>query len=210
VPMLRGGDELSHTQHGNNNAYCQDNEISWLNWELDERRQEFLEFCQKAIQIWREHPVLKRRKFFHGRPIRGSGAKDLAWLLPDGSEVTDVDWNSEAVNCMGMRLNGEMVDEFDERGRRIIGETLLVVLNARNISVRFAMPTHKPHERWAPILDSAEVRPKSVWLSMGECYELQPQSLTVLQLKRGWARLRNLLHASHQAPNQSHSSGETA
>jgi isoamylase len=210
VPMLRGGDELSHTQHGNNNAYCQDNEISWLNWELDERRQEFLEFCQKAIQIWREHPVLKRRKFFHGRPIRGSGAKDLAWLLPDGSEVTDVDWNSEAVNCMGMRLNGEMVDEFDERGRRIIGETLLVVLNARNISVRFAMPTHKPHERWAPILDSAEVRPKSVWLSMGECYELQPQSLTVLQLKRGWARLRNLLHTSHQAPNQSHSPGETA
>lgn len=204
VPMLRGGDELSHTQRGNNNAYCQDNDLSWLNWDLDGRRSEFLEFCQRAIQIWREHPVLKRRKFFHGRPIRGSGAKDLAWLLPDGNEVSDVDWHSEKVQCLGMRLNGEMADEFDERGRRIIGETLLVILNTRDASAEFSMPAHKPHERWTPILDTANVKPKSVWLSQGEPYEVQDRSLVVMQLKRGWARLRNLLHPSHKSPNQSH------
>ncbi len=200
VPMIRGGDELSHTQNGNNNAYCQDNELSWLNWKLDDGQKAFLEFCQKAIAIWREHPVLKRRKFFQGRKIRGAGVKDLAWINADGSEVNDQDWHSDRVRCLGMRLNGEMIDEFDERGRRIVGETLLIIMNTTHENVRFVLPPHKPHERWSAILDTARKKPVSTWLAAGETYNLRSRSLTILQLKRGWTRLRTLLHPAQTSP----------
>ena len=205
VPMIRGGDELSHTQNGNNNAYCQDNELSWLNWDLDEKQQAFLEFCRTAVGIWREHPVLKRRKFFQGRRIRGAGVKDLAWISPEGTEVSDADWQSDRVHCLGMRLNGEMIDEFDERGRRIVGETLLILMNTKAENVRFILPPHKPHERWSAILDTARKKPVSTWLAGGETYNLRSRSLAILQLKRGWTRLRNLLHAPQTSPPPGHS-----
>src|SRR5205823_293790 len=92
VPMLLAGDELSHTQKGNNNAYCQDNEISWLDWGLDDRREKFLAFAKKVTRVWTEQPVLKRRKFFQGRSIRGAGIKDLSWFSPTGKDMNDQDW----------------------------------------------------------------------------------------------------------------------
>ena len=144
--------------------------------------------------------MLKRRKFFQGRSIRGAGVKDLAWLSPDGTEVTDQQWNSGSLPCLGVRLNGEMVDEFDERGRRIVGETLLILLNSRGDDIDFLMPTHHPHERWVPIVDTSKNHPANIWLAESEPYFLKGRSLSVLQLRRGWGRLRNLLHTPHRGP----------
>src|SRR5881227_2060351 len=101
VAMLLAGDELSHTQNGNNNAYCQDNEITWLDWNLDEARQAFLDFVKVATQVWRENPVLHRRKFFQGRSIRGSDVKDLSWFGPDGKEMSDEAWGAGFLKCIG-------------------------------------------------------------------------------------------------------------
>ena len=124
VPMLSGGDEVGRTQLGNNNAYCQDNEISWTPWELDAEQRDFLEFTRRLIRVWRDHPVLRRRKFFQGRRIRGADVIDIAWIDPSGREMTDETWNSPDVRCLGVRLNGDAIDEVNERGQRIVGETL--------------------------------------------------------------------------------------
>ena len=99
--MICGGDEIGRTQRGNNNAYCQDNELSWYDWKLDRSARELLAFVQRLIQLRREHPVLRRRRFFQGRRIRGSEVKDLAWFRPDGKEMTDEDWNKGYVRCLG-------------------------------------------------------------------------------------------------------------
>ncbi len=119
--MLLAGDELGHTQKGNNNTYCQDNELTWLNWELDEGQQEFLEFVKKAVRIWHEQPVFQRRKFFQGRPLRGSGIKDISFFDPAGKEMSDEDWNAGFVKCLGVRLAGDLIDDEDERGEPIVG-----------------------------------------------------------------------------------------
>jgi isoamylase len=99
VPMVLGGDELGHTQKGNNNAYCQDNEITWLNWELNERQKDLLRFTQRVIRLRHEQPVFRRRRFFHGKAIEGAGAPDIAWLNVDGSEMTTETWTQEWVSA---------------------------------------------------------------------------------------------------------------
>ena len=136
--MICGGDELSHTQKGNNNAYCQDNELTWLNWELTPPQQEFLEFVKLATRIRREQPVFQRRKFFQGRKIRGSDIKDLSWFEPNGNEMTDEAWNAGFVKCLGMRLAGDVIGEEDERGEPIIGDTLYccsMPITSRSLSI---------------------------------------------------------------------------
>ena len=188
VPMLRAGDEIGHTQHGNNNAYCQDNEISWLDWDLDPTQQEFLVFCQSVIRIWHEQPVLKRRNFFQGRRIRGAGVKDIAWLMPEGGEIVDSQWNSGAIGSLGVRLNGESMDEVDERGQHIVGETLLLLLNNQPEPVSFRLPRHKPSERWVAILDtSVQIQQVSdAPLSSVDAYPLAGHSMVILLLRQGW------------------------
>ncbi|MCA9094201.1 MAG: glycogen debranching protein GlgX, partial [Planctomycetaceae bacterium] len=111
VPMIRSGDEIGHTQRGNNNSYCQDNEINWQNWCLTQEQKDLFNFVCKLIRIWRENPVLQRRFFFQGHPLRGAGIKDILWLTPAGNEMTDTDWNIGFVRCLGVRLDGEMPDE---------------------------------------------------------------------------------------------------
>ena len=111
VPMLLAGDEIGRTQRGNNNAYCQDNEISWMDWKLDRWKRELLEFTQLLIRLFHQHPVLRRRVFFQGRRIRGSEVKDLAWFKPDGKEMTDDDWNNGFARCLGLRLAGDAIEE---------------------------------------------------------------------------------------------------
>ena len=125
VPMILGGDELSRGQNGNNNAYCQDNELNWLEWDLSELEKEFLEFTRKVILIRRSQPVFQRRKFFLGRAIRGSKVKDISFLSPSGSEMSDADWNAGFVRCLGLRLAGDLIDDENERGEPVVGETLL-------------------------------------------------------------------------------------
>ena len=133
--MLCHGDELGRTQQGNNNAYCQDNELTWLDWDLTDEQKALCEFIAELVHFRLAQPVLRRRKFFQGRSIRG-GVKDVAWFAPDGREMTDEAWNADFVRSLGMLLSGDAIDEVDERGEPIIGDTLLVLLNAHTTRCR--------------------------------------------------------------------------
>lgn len=182
VPMLRGGDELSHTQQGNNNAYCQDNDISWLNWDLDERQQQFLEFVRTVIDLKRSNPALQRPKFFQGRPLRGSEIKDIVWLEPSGEEMSDDSWNAGFVRSIGVLLAGDAIDEVDEQGERLIGNTLLLLFNAHGGRIRFAIPSHDRNEHWRLVFDTGHAAPRRRRFTQKSKYTLQGRSIAVLQL----------------------------
>lgn len=185
VPMLCGGDEIRRTQKGNNNAYCQDNEVSWFDWKLDPAQRDFLNFVRGLIAFRKRHPVLRRRRFFQGRHIRGSEVKDLSWFRPDGKEMNDEDWNAGYAKSLGLRLAGDAIAETDEKGRPIIDDTLLILLNAHHEPLAFTLPAHKRGVRWQPILDTAVTagREKPVTiLKGGERYELVARSIAVLRL----------------------------
>jgi len=185
VPMLLAGDEFGRTQGGNNNAYCQDNEISWLDWKLDRPRRELLEFTRFLIRLRQEHPVLRRRHFFQGRRIRGSEVKDLAWFRADSKEMSDEDWNNPETRGFGLRLAGDAIEELDDRGNRIVDDTLLILLNAYHEAIPFTLPAHRPKVRWQVVFDTYEPRidPKRHRLMRGgEVYDLRDRSLAVLRL----------------------------
>ena len=182
VPMLLGGDEIGRTQQGNNNAYCQDNPISWVDWNLSEERKALLEFTKRLIQLWREQPVLRRRKFFHGRAIRGSEVKDLAWLDPSGREMTDEGWARSSVRCLGVRLDGRAIDELDEQGP-VVGDTLVILLNAHPEPVSFVLPKEPPRDAWERILDTADPDAAPASFTGGQPYPLAGRCLAVLRLE---------------------------
>lgn len=185
VPMLCGGDEIGRTQQGNNNAYCQDNEISWYDWKLDRVQQGLLNFTKSLIDFRKRHPVLRRRRFFQGRHIRGSEVKDVSWFRPDGKEMTDHDWNAGYARSLGLRLAGDAIAETDEKGRAIIDDTLLVLLNAHHEPLSFTLPAHKRGVKWQPLFDTAidAGTEKLVFvLKGGERYELEARSIAVLRL----------------------------
>jgi glycogen operon protein len=184
VPMLSGGDELSHTQKGNNNAYCQDNELTWLHWDLNDEQKQFLEFVRTLTTTLRAAPVFHRRKFFQGRSIRGSDIKDISWFEPSGQEMSDDAWNAGFVKCLGMRLAGDLIGELDEKGRPIVGETLLVLLNAHHETIPFAMPATRAEHHWEPMVDTAQPGNTEVRvLQGGDKYELQGRSLVLLRAR---------------------------
>lgn len=183
VPMLLAGDELSHTQQGNNNTYCQDNELTWLNWEMDERKQAFLDFVKKVTCIWSEQPVFQRRKFFQGRAIRGTGIKDISWFEPSGQEMADDDWNAGFVKCMGVRLAGDLIGDLDERGDPIQGETLLLLINAHYEPIPFTLPVAREEHIWERLLDTADDHAGLDGFEDGSQYELQARSLALLRTK---------------------------
>jgi glycogen operon protein len=184
VPMLLAGDEIGRTQRGNNNAYCQDNEISWMDWKLDRWKRELLEFTQLLIRLWHQHPVLRRRVFFQGRRIRGSEVKDLAWFKPDGKEMTDDDWNNGFARCLGLRLAGDAIEEVDARGNRILDDTLLILLNAHYEVVNFVLPAHRRKVRWQTVFDTKKVKIKKRQrlIHGGSDYPLEARSMVLLRL----------------------------
>jgi len=185
VPMISGGDEMGRTQKGNNNAYCQDNEISWTNWELPPSDREFLSFVKKLIKIRKDHAVLRRRKFFQGRRIRGKDVLDITWLDASGREMADDTWSSPGVRCLGVRLNGDAIDELDERGERIVGATLVILLNAGVEAIPFVLPSTAASERWETLLDTADPWQPPRALRGRERYQLQSRSMAVLRLEGG-------------------------
>jgi isoamylase len=187
VPMLLSGDEIGRTQKGNNNAYCQDNEISWVDWKLDKPRREVLEFTRCVIRLMNEHPVLRRRHFFQGRRIRGSEVKDLAWFRPDGKEMNDEDWNNSETRCFGLRLAGDAIEELDARGNRIVDDTLLILLNAYHEAIPFTLPAHRRKVRWEVVMDTNDSQfGKTAHRAMrgGDTYDLKARSLALLRLPK--------------------------
>jgi glycogen operon protein len=184
VPMISGGDEIGRTQHGNNNAYCQDNETSWTRWDLSADDGELMDFTRRLISIWKANPVLRRRKFLQGRRIRGADATDISWLDTSGGEMTDEVWNSHDVRTLGMRLNGEAIDEVNERGERVVGDTLLVIFNAGDAAEPFVLPEAGPSQWWETLIDTADAWIPARRLREGDRYELQPRSMAVLRLRR--------------------------
>jgi glycogen operon protein len=184
VPMLLAGDEIGRTQRGNNNAYCQDNDISWMDWKLDRWRRELLEFTRLLIRLFHHHPVLRRRVFFQGRTIRGSEVKDLAWFRPDGKEMTDDDWNNGFARCLGLRLAGDAIEETDARGDRIIDDTLLILLNAHHEPVDFILPAHRRKVRWQVVFDTREekIRGRQRLIRGGNTYPLEARSIVLLRI----------------------------
>jgi len=183
VPMLSGGDEVARTQSGNNNAYCQDNDLSWTPWTLAAEQRDFLAFTRRMVAIWRTQPVLRRRRFFQGRPIRGAGVKDICWLNKAGREMTDADWNAPEARRLGVLLAGDAIEELDAHGRRIVGDTLLVLLNADPSPAAFTFPADGPAGAWELLVDTA--RPAlSALLVEGDRYGLEARSMAVLRLSR--------------------------
>jgi len=186
VPMLVAGDEFGRTQFGNNNAWCQDNEISWLGWEWSGAQRELLEFTREVIRIFHRHPVLRRRKFFQGRKIRGAEIKDVSWFRPDGKEMSEADWRNPLARTLGVRLAGDAIAEVDERGNRITDDTLLLLLNAHHEPVPFLLPAHRRGVRFELLLDTREPTgrpPKQLTVRGGGSYELPPRSLALFRLR---------------------------
>lgn len=183
VPMLCGGDEIGRTQRGNNNAYCQDNEISWFNWNLDARARRLLEFTRRLIRFRREHPEFRRRKFFQGRPLCAANMKDLIWLRPDGGEMTLAEWQESTLRSFGFRLCGEAMDEVDERGEAITDDTLLLLLNAQHDPVGFVLTDAHPDRRWELLVDTAalEEPAEALQFPIGASVSLAGRSLQLFR-----------------------------
>ncbi len=155
VPMILAGDEIGRTQQGNNNAYCQDDEISWVSWNISSRDRRLMEFTRECLRIFHSNPVLRRRSFFTGRPIGEYGTKDLTWIRPDGEEMADEDWADPTNHVLGMLIHGEATDEVDERGRPIYGDTLLLLVNGGARSRFFQLPKVEGPGIWQEILNTA-------------------------------------------------------
>jgi glycogen operon protein len=155
IPMVAAGDELGKTQRGNNNAYCHDDELSWLDWDLDERRRALLAFTRRMIRLRLSQPVLQRRGFFRGAQLWDSSVKDLAWFRPDGAEMTQADWDEPFARSVAFLLGGDAIASPDEHGERIVGDTLLVLLNAHHEPVRYVLPAVEWGRRWLVLEDTA-------------------------------------------------------
>jgi isoamylase len=187
VPMLCGGDEWGRTQNGNNNAYCQDNEISWFNWERDEKQNQLLGFTRKLIQLRRDHPVFRRPKFFQGRRIRGSEIRDVMWFNPGGNEMTEEEWAHPFVRCLGMLLSGDTMDVFNFQGEPIRDDTFLLLINAHYEPIPFVLPGQE-HIEWQLILDTMNAEgfftdPKK--FASGDDVDLGGRAACLLQLVTG-------------------------
>ena len=155
VPMLTGGDEWGRTQNGNNNAYCQDNEISWFNWERDEKQNQSLEFTRRLIQFRKDHPVFHRSKFLKGRRIPGSEIRDVMWFNPGGNLMSEEEWASPFVRCLGMLLSGDTSDLVTFEGEPVRDDTFLLLINAHYEPIPFVLPGQENLE-WQLILDTAD------------------------------------------------------
>jgi isoamylase len=154
VPMILAGDELGRTQQGNNNTYCQDSELSWINWLLGQENQFLLEFTRKLIHFRRRHPAFARRHWFQGRAIHGSGVHDIGWYNPDGGEITEEQWHDGSAKAIGIFLNGEEIIHLDSYGQRVFDDSFLLFFNAQPEPQQFAIPAGLADRHWRLILDT--------------------------------------------------------
>jgi glycogen operon protein len=181
TPMICGGDELGRTQRGNNNAYCQDNEISWFDWELDDERKALLAFTQKLVGLRRDHPALHRSKFFRGRRIRGTDVRDIMWYRHDGQEMTDADWDNPVTASMGMYLSGRGIDDVDDEGQRILDDDFFLILNGSDDPLSFVLPRSAEQGSWRLLIDTNDDQAEQV-APAGATTALVPRSLKLFTL----------------------------
>ncbi|HXM27481.1 MAG TPA: glycogen debranching protein GlgX [Chthoniobacterales bacterium] len=187
VPMITGGDEFGRTQQGNNNAYCQDNEISWFNWDWTPEQEALFEFTRELAGFRRSHSVFRRTKYFGGKRIRGSDVKDITWLSPHGAEMKESDWTNGFSKCLGMLVSGSTRDVRDREGEPIHDDTYLLLMNAHFEPLTFILPG-RDEIRWQTVIDTTvptgflaqiEITPA------GEEIELTERSLRLLRLSEG-------------------------
>jgi len=155
VPMFVAGDEMGRTQHGNNNAYCQDNEVSWIDWSLRDENLALLGFMRRLMEFRAKHPVFRRRRWFHGRDIHGSGVSDIGWFHTDGHEMSDAEWH-EGYRSIGIFLNGEKIPTPGPRGERVVDDSFLLLFNAHSESATFVLPEAVYGEEWTAVIDTSE------------------------------------------------------
>ncbi|MGE5617080.1 MAG: glycogen debranching protein GlgX, partial [Bacillota bacterium] len=179
IPMLLAGDEVGRTQLGNNNAYCQDNEITWVDWNWDEKRWKFLEVAKRVIRLRKEHTIFHRRHFFTGAVLQ-DGRKDVTWLKPDGEEMTQEEWDKDFARSLGMWLNGEHLSETDERGHPLKDASFLVLFNAHDGPIEFRLPK-RASRGWRAEIDTHTVSAIPQLATPGDTYPLQGRSLVVLR-----------------------------
>jgi isoamylase len=178
VPMLLGGDEIGRTQDGNNNAWCQDNELSWFDWENADV--DLLDFARRLIRLRREHPVFRRTHFLVGREA-GSGLPDVWWFRPDGRKMTKRDWDRGDARTLGVFLNGQEIAEATEDGRPIGGHSFLLLFNAFHEPVEFTLPARRFGLRWAVELATAEAAGEGWTLHPREAVPVESRSLVLLR-----------------------------
>jgi isoamylase len=157
VPMILGGDEMGRTQGGNNNAYCQDNEISWIDWSLQEENADLVTLTTRLAEFRRDHPVFHRRRFFQGRPIHGETVTDIGWFAPDGSEMSEEDWESGFAKSVGVFLNGEAIPDPDPRGEKVTDDSFLLLFNAHYEPLPFTIPNRDWGDHWVVVLDTDDL-----------------------------------------------------
>ena len=189
VPMLSGGDEYGRTQRGNNNAYCQDNEISWFDWKRDEHAQRLTEFTSRLIRFRLEHPIFHRPDFFKGRELRGIGMKDLTWINADGNEMADEAWGADFAKVIGLILCGDALDLKSYKGDRVTDGTFLLFLNAHHEDIEIGVPSHA-NVRWRLLLDTAQETgfvANGIVRDGGSRHRLTARSLAIFQQEAGTA-----------------------
>jgi glycogen operon protein len=197
VPMICGGDEIGRTQDGNNNAYCQDDPISWYDWNLTDEGSALLAFTQRLIEMRKEHPNLRRQKFFQGRRIdphaaidievAGRHVHDIMWVRPDGEEMTEEEWQLGWVRCLGLQLSGKTLDHVDALGQPVTDDTFLILFNPHWEPIDFYLPAHSGERAWQLILDTRTAdAAEPLLFEAGKHYTLIPRSLAVFcELENG-------------------------
>ena len=192
VPMICGGDEISRTQNGNNNAYAQDNEISWIDWNLDDRKKALLEFTTNLITLRKNHPNLRRRKFFQDRQISpaktgkqqvdGLEVQDICWYRPDGEEMTEDEWNAGWVRCLGVLLSGRTLNDVDRYGEPVRDDTFLFCLNPHHEHIDFYMPPCSTGCHWEVVIDTRDPAcTDRKAIAPGKAYDLVKHSAVLFQ-----------------------------
>ena len=185
VPMLTAGDEMCRTQHGNNNAYCQDNEISWLDWHPDDEGRALQEFTRRLIALRMAHPVFHRRDFFGGTN-GGSGLPDIRWLRPDGREMSRRDWTRDDLRLLGIFLNGEAIPGPGPRGEPVLDDSFVLLLNASHEMVRFRLPARRFGNRWRQVLSTADPDAPEDSRSWAAWARAAVEARSILLLRRAW------------------------
>jgi glycogen operon protein len=184
VPMLNGGDEFARSQRGNNNAYCQNNKLTWVDWNLDEPRKRLLDFTSRLIHFRLAHPNLHRRRFFQDREIRKRDGNvvvhDFAWLNPDGNQVSDEVWSTGWMRSIALLLNGQTLQITDEEGRAIIDDNFLIIVNAADAGVEFALPPAVNSHGWSMVMDTENIGNPFAETKVGEKVIAGERSLKLL------------------------------